>query len=322
MDSMGVFLVLRMLRLFRLARIVRLLVIFKTLWMLIRGLAGSAGTIGYTFGLITVIVYVASCLCLELVTKRLQNSENEVVQTLVKDHFCNLFVTMLSLVQFATMDSMSSLYFPLVSEDPMLIILFLPFILIVSISLMNLVTAVIVEGAIEQGKQDRDSLMRYKAYSFKKMLPRLKDMFRKMDKDGDGTLTLRELERAPKKIKEDLEQYLQQSDSLIELFEMIDVDESGEVDIEEFCDGIAKLVNSEAPIELVRILKQLKVLRRDVKEIKGGGSLARQSSMETSRRSTTSLRASKERLMLTQAELPPSPPQLPNVVPLPRHHHR
>merc|ERR1712008_592193 len=174
---------------------------------------------------------------------------------------------------------------------------------------MNLVTAVIVEGAIEQGKQDRDSLMRYKAYSFKKMLPRLKDMFRKMDKDGDGTLTLRELERAPKKIKEDLEQYLQQSDSLIELFEMIDVDESGEVDIEEFCDGIAKLVNSEAPIELV--------LRRDVKEIKGGGSLARQSSMETSRRSTTSLRASKERLMLTQAELPPSPPQLPNVVPLP-----
>merc|ERR1711879_725663 len=82
-----------------------------------------------------------------------------------------------------------------------------------------------------------------------------------------------------------------QSDSLEELFEIIDVDESGEVDIDEFCDGVAKLVYCDAPIELVRILKQLNVLRRDVQELKDGSlttlqwtrQWARQAPMETSR---------------------------------------
>jgi len=103
---------------------------------------------------------------------------------------------------------------------------------------------------------------------------------------------------------------------------MIDVDESGEVDIEEFCDGIAKLINSEAPIELVRILKQLKVLRRDVHELKGTASMSRQSSRGTGRRSTRSMRASTTELrMLTQGDSPPfSPAQLPNMVPPPRNH--
>jgi len=91
---------------------------------------------------------------------------------------------------------------------------------------------------------------------------------------------------------------------------MLDVDESGEVDIDEFCDGIAKLVNSDAPIELVRIMKNLKVLRRDVKDLKGGGTKSRKLSTQKSRRSTTSTRD----LVLTQGELPVPPAQLPNVV--------
>jgi len=241
------------------------------------------------------------------------------------------------LVQFATMDSMSSLYFPLVAEDPVLILLFLPFVLIVSISLMNLVTAVVVEGAIEQGKDDRESMARYKQYAFKKMLPVLKAMFHKLDKDGDGTLTLLELKRAPERVKKQLEQYLNQSDSLAELFEIIDVDDSGEVDIDEFCEGVAKLVYCDAPIELVRILKQLNVLRRDMRELKDDSLIrqpTRQTLMETNRPSTlapllpngsaeitgirhaactadmslptsattTSMHASEERMMLTQAE--------------------
>merc|ERR1712008_11576 len=102
-------------------------------------------------------------------------------------------------------------------------------------------TAVVVEGAIEQGKDDRESMARYKQYAFKKMLPHLKAMFHKLDKDVDGTITLMELERAPERVKQELEQYLHQSDSLSDLFEIIDVDESGEVDIDEFCDGVAKL---------------------------------------------------------------------------------
>merc|ERR1712129_125469 len=77
-----------------------------------------------------------------------------------------------------------------------------------------------------------------------------------------GSLTRDELESAPDHIKKELLEYMQSGpESLMELFEMLDVDESGEVDVEEFCDGVAKLVYSEAPVELIRVLKQLKLIR-------------------------------------------------------------
>jgi len=168
-DSMAGLLVLRMLRLFRLARAVRLLVQFKTLWMLVRGLIGSASTIAYTFGLIVLILYIFAYMAMELITKKHLQSPDSGTADVVAEYFPDIPVAMLTLLQFVCMDSIGSIYRPLILQDPMLIIFFLPFILVVSIALMNLVNAVIVEGAIEQGKTDRESQSRYKQQAFKKM---------------------------------------------------------------------------------------------------------------------------------------------------------
>jgi len=260
-------LVMRTLRLFRLARLLRLTIQFRTLWMLVRGLLGSAGTIFYAFGLISLILYIFSCFALELVTKNLRG--NQVVSDIVENHFPNLPVTMLSLMQFVTIDSISGIYFPLVKEEPTLIFLFLPAIFVISVTLMNLVTAVIVEGAIQAGKQDADSLRRYRQYQFMKMLPDLRAKFREMDKDGNDLLTLEEVMNAPAAIKDDLSEYVD-GDGLQELFEMIDIDESGAINSDEFCDGIAKLVHSDAPVELIRILKHITHVRKDITELKSG----------------------------------------------------
>lgn len=265
-DSMAGLLVMRMLRLFRLARALRFLVMFKTLWLLVSGLIGSAGTIAYTFILIMLILYIFSCMALELITKRLLNTGPTEVQLLIEERFPNLLVTMLTLLQFVSMDSISSIYFPLIIHDPFLIIFFIPFILIVSICLTNLVTAVIVEGAIEQGNHDKDAQARYKQYKFQKMLPSLKKMFQDLDLDGNGTVTLAELNASPKEMREQLEEVMK-ADSLAELFDMVDVDESGEVDIDEFCDGVGRIVNSESPVELLRILKHLASLRRCIRDL-------------------------------------------------------
>jgi len=100
------------------------------------------------------------------------------------------------------------------------------------------------------------------------MLPHLKDLFRQMDADGNDVLTRDEVESSPANIQQELADYMQAgNESLLELFDLLDVDESGQVDIEEFCDGIAKLVNSDAPVEVIRMLKQLKLLRNQQKEI-------------------------------------------------------
>merc|ERR1719443_78537 len=146
-EALAPLMVLRVMRLLRLARAVRLLVQFKTLWMLVRGLLSSAGTMFYTFALMMLILYVFACLGIELITKDEELYHHPEVGEIVQYYFSSVTVIMLTLVQFITMDSIGSIYTPIVHKSPYLVTYFMIFLIVVSVSLMNLVTAVIVEGA-------------------------------------------------------------------------------------------------------------------------------------------------------------------------------
>eukprot|EP00972_Heterocapsa_arctica_P046978 6932594-Heterocapsa_arctica.AAC.1 len=53
-----------------------------------------------------------------------------------------------------------------------------------------------------------------------------------------------------------------------ELFEFIDDDGSGEVSIDEFCEGISKMACSESPVELFVIMKQINGLKNTFDDFK------------------------------------------------------
>ncbi|CAD7937891.1 unnamed protein product [Amoebophrya sp. A25] len=269
-EELGPLLVLRVLRLLRLARAVRLLVAFKTLWMLVRGLLSSAGTMCYTFVLIFLILYVSGVLAVELITKnKAQYRDDPEIYKIVEDHFSGLFVIMLTLVQFVTLDSIGVIYVPMIKHSPGLAVFFMGFILIVAVALMNLVTAVIVEGAIEQAKSDKEVQAAYEAQRLQRLLPELRIMFEALDEDGSGDISREELINglaSDPALKEEL-CGIMGSDDPIELFEMLDVDGGGEVSIDEFCEQILKTVTSDRPIELERIMKlvrDLPLMKKDL----------------------------------------------------------
>ena len=88
-----------------------MLVAFKTLWQLVRGLLSSAGTMFYTFVLVTLILYVAGIMALELITKQRHHfEEDEEALWLIDRHFPELGITMLTLVQFVTLDSAGAIH--------------------------------------------------------------------------------------------------------------------------------------------------------------------------------------------------------------------
>eukprot|EP00929_Paragymnodinium_shiwhaense_P098117 TRINITY_DN5965_c0_g1_i1.p1 TRINITY_DN5965_c0_g1~~TRINITY_DN5965_c0_g1_i1.p1 ORF type:complete len:272 (+),score=56.67 TRINITY_DN5965_c0_g1_i1:1047-1862(+) len=234
--------------------------------MLVRGLLSSASTILYTCLLMVMMLYIFSCLAAEMITKPYAESDDPVMAEMVEMYFSDILPTMLTFVQFVTVDSVGAIYAPMILRDPTLLVLFLPFMLIVSVALMNLVTAVIVEGAIAQAGQDKEAQIAWKKQQVNELLPRLKELFHELDEDGSGSLTIEEFLHCDEDLKESVMQYLDIED-FGDLFKLLDRDHSGEVDIDEFCESISKITRNEAPLELTRIIRQVDDLKQQNRQM-------------------------------------------------------
>ncbi|CAE7285890.1 unnamed protein product, partial [Symbiodinium microadriaticum] len=70
-----------------------------------------------------------------------------------------------------------------------------------------------------------------------------------------------------------------------EIFMTLDVDGTGEIDITEFCEGVLQAVTSEGSIELKRMDKQIKSMKKQLSEMErsqaGFGDLLTQALQET-----------------------------------------
>lgn len=268
LDELGPIMVLRTARLMRLARTVRLLIKFRELWMLVRGLLNSASTMLYTLLMVFVIIYIFSCMAVELITNhelaRGPNADPE-FRAFVDLNFATLPMTMMTLVQFASLDNMNLLYMPLVKKSWWLAIYFVMLILVVSIVLMNLITAVVVNSALEQAMSDKEAMKAQQNRQRKRLMKDLKRMFHSLDDDDSGQVSVDEMALMTEDDKNLLYNVLGVSDPY-EVFKQLDVDGSGLLEIGEFCDGIWQVAISNAPIELKRIEKQVNHVKTIVLE--------------------------------------------------------
>jgi hypothetical protein len=209
-------------------------------------------------------LYLFANLAIEIITKdynlRAQQPEYD---DLVAELFPDLFTTMLTLIQF----DLGHLYTRMIPFKPtQLSLFFLAFLLVVCLSLLNLVTAVIVEKAIEEAQADKEAQNAYKVEAMKKAIPEIRRLFNELDADGNGTIDRREIQIADEKIKAKLGKVLE-TDDLLELFEILDEDGNGDLDIEEFVAGMMKLVTSSISPEQIRMGKNINLLRNDTRYV-------------------------------------------------------
>lgn len=259
--------ILRILRVLRLVRALRFFEQFHEMWKLANGIMRSFRTVLSALFLMVLTVYVFACIGIELLTKNAVLMQDPATAALIQFHFPSLQVAMLTLVQFSNSDSIASVYLPLVRKSPYLLLYFGLVWLTVTITLMNLITAVIVDTAISQGDDDRELEKVMKRRRLKALGPCIKGIFQELDQKGQkkGELSLHEFRvglegmtnaskaRLPTDIRNILE-----SDELIELYEHLDADGSGAIDEHEFIDGIFSLVLQSVPIETTKILQLLR----------------------------------------------------------------
>lgn len=231
--------------------------------MLVRGLLNSASTMLYTLLMLIIIIYIFSCMSIEIITNHAlakgPDADPE-FQEFVKENFKSLPLTMITLMQFASLDNMNLLYMPLIKKCWWLSFFFIAIILVISIVLMNLITAVVVNSALEQAMQDKEALKAQEEKHRKRTMKELRRLFHRLDEDDSGQVSKEEMGMMGEDDKKQFAKLLGTSDPF-EVFNQLDVDDSGTLEIDEFCDGIYQVVISQVPIEIKRLEKQMLSLK-------------------------------------------------------------
>merc|ERR1712008_47448 len=101
-------------------------------------------------------LFVFGCLGVELITLDTEHFTTPDLQGIINTYFSSLFTIILFLVQFITLDSIAEVYMPLIKAKPILALYFGLLLLVVSIALMNLVLANIVEHALASATNDKE----------------------------------------------------------------------------------------------------------------------------------------------------------------------
>jgi len=263
--------VLRTLRLIRLARSVRLRPEFKEMWRLLRGITDSFETLFWTYIMIGCVLYFFAIMATVLIAKSgtFRDASRNEASSIAQEHFGDVLQAMLTLFQVMTLDSWTSIMRPLMKEEWWIAAFFIIFICVADLVLLNLVTAVIVENAFSAAQDDEDELAAQLDTEKEKELDALRDFFRTLDEDDNGCVTLAELEKAKSKprVRAILRMFDIKPQDIVALFAILDTDQSGELEAEEFIQGIRRLKGEAKAKDIMRLNHEYVILERSVQRL-------------------------------------------------------
>eukprot|EP00930_Biecheleria_cincta_P039477 TRINITY_DN27139_c0_g1_i1.p1 TRINITY_DN27139_c0_g1~~TRINITY_DN27139_c0_g1_i1.p1 ORF type:complete len:610 (-),score=59.32 TRINITY_DN27139_c0_g1_i1:26-1825(-) len=276
--------VLRTLRILRLFKALRTVPWFRTAWRLIYGLLTSGNAIASTLALLLLVLFMFACLAAEVISQDPHLRTHPTTRVIIDQHFSSLPRITLTLFSFVCADSVTTVYTPIILERPVLSLYFVLLILVVSVSLMNLVTAALVEGALRHANQDEELFKADLQRKLKSVLPGLLHTFRDHDVDGNGTLSREEMKNmSVKHLPKDLWALVQQAGfaSLDELFDVMDTSGDNEVSYDEFVEGLLNLLTMPMSLTSFRTFRKLEELRVSLMEIHGRDRLPSAASLST-----------------------------------------
>jgi len=147
--------------------------------------------------------------------------------------------------------------------------LFVVYIAFTVFAVLNVVTSKFCQSAIDSSLHDHVALVQSHVANKEAYLKILREVFRDLDSDGSGTITLAEFQENLD--RDEMKAYLDSlglssSDALV-LFSLLDADGTQTIDIEEFMMGCLRLRGTAKSIDLASLMSDQKALGRRVSGI-------------------------------------------------------
>mmetsp|Transcript_104318 Transcript_104318/g.292264 ORF Transcript_104318/g.292264 Transcript_104318/m.292264 type:complete len:717 (+) Transcript_104318:86-2236(+) len=242
---------LRILRLIRILRVVRLLRYMTELRTIVVSMSSSMKPLLSTIVLLALVVYVAGIYFAQMaLTHRIDNAGEASAREL-DGHFSSVGSAVMSLFQTVTGGlEWRHLVDPLVEHiSPTMGVVFAFYIMFTSLALMNIVTGVFVETALQRGREDKNVYM----------INHLRDLFGVLDQNNNGMISWSELQEHLGDSK--LLAFLQEIDIDVSeargLFHLLDRDSSGTIDADEFLSGCLRLRGPAKALDMQLMMREL-----------------------------------------------------------------
>lgn len=257
--------ILRVFRVVRLARIIRLLRFFKELWLLVSGILAAAKFLCWVWLLLLIVIYVFAVFTTRMFGQPHRDSPQ------IQLYFGGVGKSMFTLFQILTTEGWADIAEDLMAVEPYSIAIILLYLSITTFAMVNVVVAVIVDSTLTQAQELRSDVYKMAQEEEMKAIVKVADIFRTADGDGDGLLTKKEFEKALElpKVNLQLQEINVDLRDADELFDILDTDESGQLNPKEFAAGVLRARGEARAKDLLELHCDLwKVHRRSRSDIR------------------------------------------------------
>lgn len=271
---------MRLVRALRGIRVIRLLRYVSALRTLVFSIVSTMGSLMWTLVLLQLLFYsfgviltqIVSDHCrFEAITKRDDsNAIPECSEELLVRFWKNVPESMCTLLLAISGGlSWDDAFRPLRDVSALAVVLFILYIILTVFAVLNVVTGVFCNTAIESAQSDKDIAIMKQMRKHDAQVQALRHIFKEINHDKSSHVTLGELQEAlsAKKLSSFLESMGISTQDVSTLFMIIDADRSGMIDLDEFVSGCMQLHGPAKSLQMAQMSHENRVTRQVIKHL-------------------------------------------------------
>jgi len=255
---------LRILRITRMLKIIRVLRIFRfvlALRTLVQSTIHTLKSLFWALVLLGLIIYVFALVFTEVTADMIRNlrangADGEEQSDSLK-YFGSVTTTMLSLfMSISGGVSWEDVLAPLRRVSEIWVVLFIMYVSFTYFAVLNVMTAVFCQSAIDSAQSDHSTKCQAILADKEMHIEKIKDLFQEIDEERTGIITYQTFQR--KMNSPEVRTYFETIDLDVwdawSFFKLLDLDEGGSVEIEEFLMGCLRLRGSARSMDVAKLM--------------------------------------------------------------------
>jgi len=251
---------LRTMRIIRLVRLVRMFKFFRELWLLVGGLVNSIKALAWICLILILLIYVCSVVTTTEIGQNDATYGNgpsyDGMVWPYKEYFGTVFKSMFTLFQVMTLDGWcDDVVRHIMFFQPVLAAFFMLFLVLTAFGLMNVVIGCIVENTLAAATVADEAIEKELSEKRRKALDQLQVMLELSDSNRSGDISMQELQAASQSrvVQAQLAALDVRMSEVEQLFELLDYEKRGKVDLKKFIISCRELVGGAKRRDIAQV---------------------------------------------------------------------